>query len=67
MESSPRILVVEDEAKTRQSIAEALQLEGWFCAEAGRGREMIALLEQQAFDLVVLDWMLPGRDGLELL
>jgi len=63
----PRILVVEDEPKTRRSIAEALQLEGWICAEAERDREMIALLEQQPFDLVVLDWMLPGREGLELL
>jgi two-component system copper resistance phosphate regulon response regulator CusR len=60
-------LIVEDEFKTRRSIAEALQLEGWHAAEAGRGREMIALLDQQAFDMVVLDWMLPGRDGLELL
>jgi two-component system copper resistance phosphate regulon response regulator CusR len=60
-------LIVEDEPKTRASIAEALQLEGWKTAEAERGREMIALLDQHAFDLVILDWMLPGRDGLELL
>ncbi len=64
---SPRVLVVEDEPKTRASVVEALRLEGWTVAEAGRGREMIALLDQQAFDLVLLDWMLPGRDGLELL
>lgn len=63
----PRVLIVEDEFKTRSSIAEALHLEGWHATEAGRGREMIALLDQQPFDLVVLDWMLPGRDGLELL
>lgn len=61
------VLVVEDEPKTRASIAEALQFEGWTVAEASRGREMIALLDRRAFDLVVLDWMLPGRDGLELL
>jgi two-component system, OmpR family, copper resistance phosphate regulon response regulator CusR len=63
----PRVLIVEDEPKTRASIAEALELEGWSVAQAGRGREMLALLDQQPFDLVVLDWMLPGRDGLELL
>lgn len=62
-----RVLIVEDEPKTRESIAEALRLEGWMVAEAGGGREMIALLDRQAFDLVVLDWMLPDRDGLELL
>jgi two-component system copper resistance phosphate regulon response regulator CusR len=60
-------LIVEDEPKTRASVSEALQMEGWATSEAGRGREMIALLNQQAFDLVILDWMLPGRDGLELL
>ena len=62
-----RVLIVEDESKTRAAIAEALRLEGWTTVEAGRGDEMIACLEQQAFDLVLLDWMLPGRDGLELL
>lgn len=51
----------------RASIAEALRLENWEVAEAGRGREMIAWLGRQSFDLVILDWMLPGRDGLELL
>lgn len=60
-------MIVEDEPKTRASILEALRLEGWMVAEASRGREMIASLDRQAFDLVVLDWMLPGRDGLELL
>jgi DNA-binding response OmpR family regulator len=62
-----RVLIVEDEPKTRASIAEAIRLEGWEASEASRGREMIALLDQREFDLVVLDWMLPGRDGLELL
>jgi two-component system copper resistance phosphate regulon response regulator CusR len=66
-QSAPRILIVEDEPKTRASIAEGLQLEGWAVEQAGRGREMIAFLDRQAFDLVILDWMLPGRDGLELL
>lgn len=65
--SQPRVLVVEDEPKTRASIAEALQMEKWNVAEAGRGREMIAWLDRQSFDLVILDWMLPGRDGVELL
>jgi two-component system copper resistance phosphate regulon response regulator CusR len=62
-----RVLVVDDEPKTRASIAEALQLEGWIAMQAGRGRDMIALLDQQNFDLVVLDWMLPDHDGIELL
>lgn len=64
---TPRVLIVEDEPKTRASICEAMSLEGWACVEASRGREMIAHLDRGAFDLVVLDWMLPGRDGLELM
>jgi two-component system copper resistance phosphate regulon response regulator CusR len=58
---------VEDEAKTRASLAEGLQLEGWMVATAATGDEAIRLLAEQAFDLVVLDWMLPGRDGIEVL
>lgn len=65
--ASPRVLIVEDETKTRESIVEALSLEGWTVTEAARGREMLAHFDQQAFDLVVLDWMLPDRDGIELL
>jgi two-component system copper resistance phosphate regulon response regulator CusR len=64
---APRVLIVEDEPKTRASIVAALGMEGWSVAEASRGREMIAHLDRQRFDLVVLDWVLPGRDGLELL
>jgi DNA-binding response OmpR family regulator len=63
----PRVLIVEDEPKTRASIAEALRIEGWEVGEASRGSEMLALLEKDAYGLVVLDWMLPGRSGVELL
>ena len=63
----PRVLIVDDEPKICESVAEGLKLEGWNVAVATRGREMFNLINQQAFDLVVLDWMLPGRDGLELL
>lgn len=65
--SSPRILVVEDESKTRASLVEGLQLEGWTVTTATTGDEAIALLGKESCDLVVLDWMLPGRDGLEVL
>lgn len=65
--TSARVLVVEDEPKTRDSIAEALQLDGATVTVASRGREMMACFDRETFDLVVLDWMLPGRDGLELL
>ena len=63
----PRVLVVEDEEKTRDSIAEGLRLEGWYVTGAATGEATIALAEREEFDLVVLDWMLPDRDGIEVL
>ena len=63
----PRVLLVEDEDKTRDSIAEGLRLEGWSITGAATGKSAIALLEHEAFDLMVLDWMLPDQDGIEVL
>lgn len=65
--SAPRVLVVEDEPKMRESVAEGLRLEPWTVKTAATGEEAIASLEQEAFDLVVLDWMLPDRNGIEVL
>jgi DNA-binding response OmpR family regulator len=63
----PAVLVVEDEDKTRQSLVEGLALEGWQVTAAATGDEAIVVLAQRAWDLLVLDWMLPGRSGLEVL
>ena len=63
----PRVLVVEDEQKTRESLAEGLRLEAWSVATAATGQEALGLLGREVFDLVVLDWMLPDRDGVEVL
>jgi two-component system, OmpR family, copper resistance phosphate regulon response regulator CusR len=63
----PRILVVEDEGKTRESLAEGLRLESWQVETAANGEAAVASLEAQPFDLVVLDWMLPDRDGIDVL
>lgn len=63
----PRVLVVEDEQKTRDSLAEGLRMETWAVATAASGQEALGLLGREPFDLVVLDWMLPDRDGIEVL
>jgi len=63
----PRVLLVEDEPKTRQSLAEGLLLEGWAVVETGSGEEAMQLIGREIFDLLVLDWMLPDRDGIEVL
>lgn len=63
----PRVLIVEDEEKTRASVAEGFGLEGWAVRTAANGESAIGLLNTQTFDLLVLDWMLPGLDGLAVL
>ena len=65
--STPHVLLVEDEQKTRESVAEGLRLEDWQVTTAVSGTEALAVLEQTAFDLLILDWMLPGHDGLAVL
>ncbi len=64
---SIRVLIVEDEPKTRESLAEGLRLEGWAVRMASDGGEAAALLKAEAFDLIILDWMLPDGDGLAVL
>lgn len=64
---SPRVLVVEDEAKTRDSVAEGLRLLGWRVSSAGTGADALKKLHSETFDLVLLDWMLPAGNGLEVL
>src|SRR5690606_6418787 len=64
--ASARILLVEDEPKLRKSLAEGLCLEDWQVTSAATGSEAEKLLESQPFDAVVLDWMLPDWDGLDI-
>jgi DNA-binding response OmpR family regulator len=63
----PHVLVVEDEQKTRDSLAEGLRMEQWEVETACAGDEATVRIERDNFDLVVLDGMLPDRDGLEVL
>jgi two-component system, OmpR family, copper resistance phosphate regulon response regulator CusR len=63
----PHVLVVEDEQKTRESLAEGLRLEDWRITTAEDGDAALAALEKDTFDLLILDWMLPGRDGMAVL
>jgi DNA-binding response OmpR family regulator len=61
------ILVVEDEAKVARALKEGLEREAYAVTVARTGEEGYYLLGARPFDLVVLDLMLPGRDGLEIL
>jgi two-component system copper resistance phosphate regulon response regulator CusR len=62
-----RILVVEDEAKVARALKEGLEAEHYHVTLARTGEDGFFRLCAEAFDLVVLDLMLPGRDGLEIL
>jgi two-component system, OmpR family, copper resistance phosphate regulon response regulator CusR len=63
----PRVLVVEDERKVLRSLERGLQAEGYEVVCAADGEEGFELAATQPFDCLVLDLMLPGRDGLQVL
>jgi len=62
-----RILVVEDEKKVARALRQGLEAERYDVRVAGTGEEGFFLVNHEAFDCVVLDLMLPHRDGLEVL
>jgi len=61
-----RVLVVEDEKKTASFIRKALQAEGFVVDMLHDGTEALAAVTHTPFDAVILDVMLPGRDGLSV-
>jgi DNA-binding response OmpR family regulator len=61
------ILVIEDESKIAKAIKEGLESEKYQVTVAETGEDGYFLATTQAFDLVLLDLMLPGRSGLEIL
>ncbi|WP_380876829.1 DNA-binding response regulator [Sphingomonas sp. DBB INV C78] len=66
-ETAPRIIVVDDDAELRTLVADFLSANGMDVASAANGQDMDALMAERRFDLVVLDLMMPGEDGLSIL
>lgn len=67
MENTPaRILIVDDEPSITEFVSYAIQKEGYLTEIASDGEEALRKIEQQHFDLFILDIMLPGIDGYEL-
>ncbi len=62
-----RVLVVEDEKKVAKALREGLEAEHYDVRVASSGEEGFFLVNHETFDCVVLDLMLPQRDGLEVL
>jgi two-component system OmpR family response regulator len=67
MDLATRILIVDDDAGIRTLISSFLDKHGYQTATAGSPAEMRALLKQRRYDLIVLDVMMPGEDGLSAL
>jgi len=63
---SQRILVVDDEPSIVDAVATALRYEGFEVDEATAGREALKAVSEREPDLVVLDWMLPDLEGIEV-
>src|SRR5436309_10758336 len=59
-----RVLVVEDEPNIRELVCLHLGLEGYSCDPTGNGRDALSRTEAEPYDLVVLDLMIPGLDGI---
>ncbi len=66
MEPTPHILVVDDSADIREPLAKYLAKKGMRVSTADGGQEMRRVMKTSAIDLVVLDIMMPGEDGLAL-
>ncbi len=62
----PRLLVVDDDPGTRELLCQYLGEQGFRVSAAADGKEMDAWLAENSADLVILDLMLPGEDGLSL-
>lgn len=66
-ERQVRILIIEDDCKTARALQQGLNGEGYDALAVNSGEEGLSQVTSAVFDLVILDWMLPGRDGIEIL
>ena len=66
MENIDHVLIVDDDRGIRELLAAYLEKNGMRASAAANGRQMRAVLDQGAPDLIVLDLMLPGEDGLAI-
>ena len=64
--TTDHVLLVDDDPEIRQLTAQYLEQNGLQCSTAASGREMRQLLQSQRVDLLVLDVMMPGEDGLTI-
>lgn len=65
--AKPRILLVDDETKLVHSLTQGLEEDGYSVVSATTGDAALQLIQDERFDAAILDWMLPGQSGIELL
>ncbi len=65
MSVAKRVLIVDDEAPIREMIAVALEMAGYECIEAENAQQAHAAVLDNKPDMVLLDWMMPGTNGID--
>ncbi len=64
---SKRVLIIEDEPNIIEAISLILSRDGWHVDSHSNGHDAVSVVQARAPDLVILDVMLPGRSGYEIL
>ena len=67
VQGTPMVLIVDDDARIREFVRVNLEMDGFQVREAGNAEEGLAVLEDEPPDLILLDVMMPGVDGWEML
>src|SRR5918999_789283 len=66
MSEMPRVLIIEDEEKMSRTLARVLREEGYVAETANDGRTGLSRALEDSFDLLIVDWMLPERSGVQV-
>jgi DNA-binding response OmpR family regulator len=67
IETNARLLIVDDERHIRSALARAMSLVGYAVDEAASGEEALRILAKHKYNLMILDIMMPGVDGVEVM
>jgi DNA-binding response OmpR family regulator len=62
-----RIAIADDDATVRQHIQSLLHTRGYACSAFASGEEMVTALQRDTFDLLIVDWNMPGLSGIDVL
>lgn len=62
-----KVLVVEDEELISDAVCEILEQEGWFTDAVYDGDDACYYIKEETYDVIILDIMLPEKDGIEVL